>query len=150
MRRTEQQLRERGFPAKSVFQLAGPGAVGVGSLRGMPYLLALAERSNFGIWPFDELGWPRIVEIYPRALTGPVDKGRYLSRQGYLKSNFAEQDPVLLERAAGSEDAFDAAVSALRMAEHVRELEGLEPSHDETELLEGAVWVPPNAAAAAR
>ncbi|MFP5389572.1 MAG: hypothetical protein ACLGG5_09790, partial [Thermoleophilia bacterium] len=39
----------------------------------MPHLLTLA-RNGFGIWPFSE-GWPRVVEIYPRALTGPVNKG---------------------------------------------------------------------------
>jgi hypothetical protein len=33
---------------------------------------------------------------------------------------FADQDPVLVERVAGSEDALDAAVSALVMAEYVR------------------------------
>jgi hypothetical protein len=142
-RRTELRLHEEaGLAPKSVFQLAGPGAVGVGSLRGMPCLATLAERHGFHVWPFDPPGWPRAVEIYPRALTGRLDKGRFRCRRAHLRRHFVDQDPLLLERAAGSEDAFDAAVSALRMAEHVRELERLPPATDELERLEGRVWVP--------
>ena len=63
---------------KSVFQIGGAGAVGTGSIRGMPHLLMLAK-NGFGIWPFSE-GWPRVVEIYPRALTGPVNKSRWSAR----------------------------------------------------------------------
>ena len=40
------------------FQIGGAGAVGTGSIRGMPHLLTLA-RNGFGIWPFSE-GWPRL------------------------------------------------------------------------------------------
>jgi hypothetical protein len=76
----------------------------------MPHLLTLAK-NGFGIWPFSE-GWPRVVEIYPRALTGPVNKGKWSARHDYLVEHFPEQPRDLLERAAGSEDAFDAAVSA--------------------------------------
>ena len=50
---------------KSVFQVGGAGAVGTGSIRGMPLLLRLRE-AGFAIWPFHE-GSPRVVEIYPRA-----------------------------------------------------------------------------------
>ena len=133
-RRTERELR-----AKSVFQLAGPGAVGLGSLRGMPYLL---ELRGFSIWPFDPPTDARIVEIYPRALTGRVNKGRWSARHEYLFTHFADQDPTLLERAAGSEDAFDAAVSALVMAAHADELAALPPAADATERLEGRIWLP--------
>jgi predicted nuclease with RNAse H fold len=128
-RRTEVGLR-----AKSVFQLAGPGAVGIGSLRGMPHLL---ELDGFSIWPFDPPGPRRVLEIYPRALTGAVNKGRWASRHAYLE-RFEGQDPVLLERAAGSEDAFDAAVSALVMAAHVGQIAALE----QTSELEGRIWTP--------
>jgi len=68
-------------------------------------LSQLAERHGFGVWPFDDPGWPRVVEIYPRALTGPVDKGRFRCRHRYLLEHFADQERILLERAAGSEDA---------------------------------------------
>jgi hypothetical protein len=48
----------------------------------------------------------------------------------------------MLERAAGSEDAFDAAVSALVMAAHIEEIEALQQTADPIELLEGRIWVP--------
>lgn len=125
---------------KSVFQIGGAGAVGTGSIRGMPHLLTLA-RNGFGIWPFSE-GWPRVVEIYPRALTGPVNKGRWSARHDYLLEHFPEQPRDLLERAAGSEDAFDAAVSALVMSEHEAELRALALPLDPTERVEGQIWRP--------
>lgn len=125
---------------KSVFQIGGAGAVGTGSIRGMPHLLTLAK-NGFGIWPFSE-GWPRVVEIYPRALTGPVNKGRWSARHDYLLKHFPEQPRDLLERAAGSEDAFDAAVSALVMSEHEAELRVLGPPADPAYGVEGKIWRP--------
>lgn len=96
---------------------------------------------GFGIWPFSE-GWPRVVEIYPRALTGPVNKSRWSARHDHLLEHFPEQPRDLLERAAGSEDAFDAAVSALVMSEHEAELRALGPPADPAELVEGRIWRP--------
>jgi hypothetical protein len=122
---------------KSVFQIGGAGAVGTGSIRGMPYLLTLAE-SGFGIWPFSER-WPQVVEIYPRALTGPVNKSKWSTRHAYLLQRFPEQPMDLLERAAGSEDAFDAAVSALAMSEQLRTLP---PPADPVYAIEGKIWQP--------
>jgi hypothetical protein len=126
--------------AKSVFQVGGAGAVGTGSIRGMPVLAELAE-SGFSIWPF-AAGWPLVVEIYPRALTGPVDRGRWKQRHGYLQARFADQDQALIERAAGSEDAFDAAVSALVMARHASSLEELHAARHPDYLIEGRIWRP--------
>jgi hypothetical protein len=137
-RKTERD--EDAVRPKSVFQIGGAGAVGTGSIRGMPHLLTLAE-NGFGIWPFSG-GWPRVVEIYPRALTGPVNKGRWSARHDYLLKRFASQPRDLLERAAGSEDAFDAAVSALVMSEHEAELQALGPAADSTERVEGKIWRP--------
>lgn len=137
LRETDRAAR----PAKSVFQIGGAGAVGTGSLRGMPYLAEL-RASGFSIWPFDPPGWPRVVEIYPRLLTGAVTKSKHRCRLEHLTGRFADQDRQLLERAAGSEDAFDAAVSALVMAEHAPELAGLPPARAETERIEGRIWRP--------
>jgi hypothetical protein len=81
-----------------------------------------------------------VVEIYPRALTGPVDKGRWTTRHAYLEERFPLVDPALRERAAGSQDAFDAAVSALVMA--TAPIAPLPQATDPTELLEGRVWLP--------
>ncbi len=137
-RRTE--LDEEVRLPKSVFQIGGAGAVGTGSIRGMPYLATLADH-GFGIWPFSDR-WPRVVEIYPRALTGLVDKGRWTSRHDYLLERFPEQPRDLLERAAGSEDAFDAAVSGLVMGEHERELRTPTRLAGPEYEIEGRIWRP--------
>ncbi len=138
-RRTE---REAGAAsAKSVFQVGGAGAVGTGSIRGMPHLLTLAG-DGFSVWPFDAPSSWRVVEIYPRALTGPVRKNRWSARHAYLSAAFGEQPERLLERAAGSEDAFDAAVSAIVMSRHEDDLRALEKSRDPTYAIEGRIWNP--------
>jgi hypothetical protein len=64
LRRTELEVAATGIRPKSVFQLGGAGQVGTSSLRGMPYLLVLAER--FAVWPFERPRLPLVVEIYPR------------------------------------------------------------------------------------
>jgi hypothetical protein len=127
---------------KSVFQIGGAGAVGTGSLRGMRHLADLAD-AGVAIWPFDDPRLPMVLEIYPRALTGPVLKSRHRARREYLARRFADQDPVIRERAAGSEDAFDAAVSALVMARHRDELASLATAPPGSRArVEGAIWLP--------
>jgi hypothetical protein len=77
---------------------------------------------------------------------GKVVKNRHLNRREYLRRYSSDQNPVLLERAAGSEDAFDAAVSALIMARHVHELEHLpEFPPDSPQRIEGCIWTPEQA-----
>lgn len=132
--------------AKSVFQIAGAGAVGTGSLRGMPHLVELAE-AGFAIWPFDPPGWPVAIEIYPRVFAPGVVKSRHLERRRFLEQSFPEQNAVLRERAAGSEDAFDAAVSALAMATHLDELSNLPVRPPgSAQHIEGEIWEPAQAA----
>jgi len=135
-RRTE---TEENKTAKSVFQIGGAGAVGTWSIRGMPHLLTLAEH-GFSIWPFEAVQPPCVIEIYPRALTGPVNKSRWASRHALLYERFSSQPGAMLERAAGSEDAFDAAVSALVMAEHQLEMFGLPATSNPAFAIEGRVW----------
>lgn len=137
-RRTE---LEDNKSAKSIFQIGGAGAVGTGSIRGMPHLRVLAEH-GFSIWPFDTVALPLVVEIYPRALTGPVTKSRWASRYALLQRRFPSQPSEMLERAAGSEDAFDAAVSALVMAEHQGQIAALDSTADAVVVIEGKVWSP--------
>ena len=138
-RRTD---RDAGSGApKSVFQIGGAGAVGTGSVRGMPHLLTLAD-AGFSVWPFSFHGWPRVVEIYPRALTGPVNKSRWVSRHAFLRERFPEQPRDLCERAAGSEDAFDAAASALAMYAARDELRSLSSTSDPDYSIEGRIWRP--------
>jgi hypothetical protein len=127
--------------AKSVFQIGGAGAVGTGSIRGMPHLLTLAD-SGFTVWPFETGGMPTVVEIYPRALTGPVNKGRWADRHAFLLDRFPEQPQDLIERAAGSEDAFDAAVSGLVMGAHTAQFETAPSISDGVYRIEGKIWRP--------
>lgn len=136
-RRTEIDVRVSGSQPKSAFQLVGAGQVGRGSLYGMQALHRLAG-SGFRIWPFENVGLPLVVEIYPRMLTGPVIKSRQGERQRYLTT--VEIPEEFSVRAAASEDAFDAAVSALVMSEALGELRTLpNKPHD---MIEGRIWHP--------
>ncbi len=142
-RRTESdRVPMRGILPKSTFQLAGPGAVGVGSLRGMPYLSVLRAH-GFSIWPFDPPRLPLVVEIYPRWLTGPVRKSNPSARRLYLSTHLAGESAALLELAASSEDAFDAAVSALRMSREAFSFARLPSCDEPIWRLEGRIWRPP-------
>jgi hypothetical protein len=136
-RRTEIDARAASSQPKSVFQLVGVGQVGRSSLYGMQALHRLAA-AGFGIWPFHEAEPPLLIEIYPRLLTGPVIKSRQTERERYLST--LDLPRQFNRRAAASEDAFDAAVSAVVMAAAVGELLAL-PSkpHD---LMEGRIWQP--------
>ena len=123
--------------AKSPFQIAGAGAVGSGSIRGMPQLTRL-RAGGFSVWPFDAAWLPLVVEIYPRAFTGPVVK----SRAGARAAALAEL-PLCEEHrrlAIGSEDAFDAAVSALAMQRRIGELCDLPPARHADAGIEGQIW----------
>jgi hypothetical protein len=124
--------------AKSVFQIGGSGAVGTGSVRGMPQLLAL-RAAGFAVWPFDPPRLPLAIEIYPRAMYGrEVVKSRGTDRRHVLEQRAADQPAELLARAATSEDAFDAAVSALVMSRSEAALRA--PSFDQAWPLEGQAW----------
>jgi alkylated DNA nucleotide flippase Atl1 len=136
-RRTETDVRAPGFQPKSVFQLVGAGQVGRGSLYGMQALHRLAA-AGFGIWPFDTAPPPVVVEIFPRLLTGAVRKNSQSERTRYLAP--IRMPPELRAVAGASEDAFDAAVSALVMAAAVEELVALPEERDYT--LEGKIWQP--------
>jgi len=140
-RRTEKDLALRCAEArpKSVFQISGPGAVGTGSLRGMPILDMLRE-AGFCIWPFDTPGWPTVIEIYPRALTGPVHKSSHEKRRQYLVKMFPHLSKRQVIAASSCEDAFDAAVSALVMQRRIDELTKLPKAADRCDLLEGRIW----------
>lgn len=131
-----------GIRPKSVFQIGGAGAVGTGSIRGMAVLHKLRTR-GFSIWPFDAFRLPAIVEIYPRVLTKSVVKTRQDERARYLSQAFPSVRGPFRAAAVGSEDAFDAAVSALVMARHVDALAALAAASDERNRLEGSIWYQP-------
>ena len=145
-RLTEECAREQGASPKSVFQIGGAGAVGTGSIRGMPHLVKLRD-SGFSIWPFQNAWPPLVIEIYPRLLTGGrVTKADFDERWAYLNdppTDFGEIDAGALRcKAASSEDAFDAAVSAMVMSRHLDEISALTAATDARERAEGRIWWP--------
>jgi hypothetical protein len=105
-------------------------------------VLRRLKSEGFCIWPFDPPGWPKVVEIYPRVLTGTVNKSQAANRSEYLAKKFPNLESKMLSMAAASPDAFDAAVSALVMVEHVNELCKLEMATERSELVEGRIWSP--------
>jgi hypothetical protein len=142
LRATEQACpRVAGIGPKSVFQVGGAGAVGTGSLRGMPALDEL-RCAGFAIWPFDEPRLPLVLEIYPRLLTGAVAKSRPSARRAHLSAQPGVMTGKLRALAMGSEDAFDAALSAVAMERAVGELIALPPARDPVTRVEGAIWYP--------
>jgi hypothetical protein len=141
-RRTELQgPTVAGIRPKSVFQIGGAGAVGTGSIRGMPILRRLCNQ-GFAVWPFDQLEPPAVIEIYPRALTQAVNKSSHTDRETYLKGKFSSCDSQFLALAATNEDAFDAAVSALVIARHIEAVVKLSQPADDLARREGLIWYP--------
>ena len=141
-RRAELAISVGGIRPKSSFQIGGTGAVGTGSIRGMPHLRHL-RAAGFGIWPFDPPSRWTALEIYPRLLTGPVRKSDPVRRREYLEAAPWSVAPEFAAAIIGSDDAFDAAISALVMHHHRHDLATLRPSTDPLTLLEGDVWRPP-------
>lgn len=147
-RETERDIAARwSVRPKSTFQIGGAGAVGTGSVRGMPHLLTLGE-AGCAIWPFvcesDVAPLATVVEMYPRLLTGPVVKRRRDAREEMLTGMIVEGASAthrgLMELAATSEDAFDAAVSAIRMHAYLSDGSGV--PGPVTATIEGRVWEP--------
>jgi hypothetical protein len=144
-RATESQLpTSSASRPKSTFQLGGAGSVGTGSLRGMPQLLTL-QQSGFSIAPFDPPCPPIAFEIYPRYLTGPVNKSSPAARAArLLRLDSSELPPAMRRLAISSEDAFDAALSALAISRAPQSiLQPAPPSPDV--LLEGRIFLPHHA-----
>ena len=148
---TELSARVKGIAPKSPFQIGGAGAVGTGTLRGIPQLQRL-HAAGFRVWPFEEPALrgknprPLVVEIYPRLLTGEVKKSSAKARAAYLARKqrevaaYAALGRSVLTKARGSEDAFDALVSVMAMAEQRASFLALHKASDPVTLLEGAVW----------
>jgi uncharacterized RmlC-like cupin family protein len=123
-RKTELELRARGFQPKSVFQLVGVGQVGPASLRGMQTLHRLRE-AGFHVWPFDPPELPLVVEVYP----------------ALYRRFIHERAP------SDNQHARDAAISALAMWRSLGELLALR--QESTYSPEGKIWHPSAAEPAA-
>jgi hypothetical protein len=150
LRRAEEAIAVGGIRPKSIFQIGGAGSVGTGSLRGMPYLPRL-RAAGFAIWPFDPVPVPdpdpvptfTVLEMYPRLFTGPVHKSDPVARARRWRGTRWQVAPAFATSIIESEDAFDAAISALAMYDHRFQLARLRPAADPVTLLEGDVWCPP-------
>lgn len=141
-RRTERELPAvGGIRPKSTLQVGGAGAVGTGAIRGMPHLLALRQ-AGCAIWPFDAPRFPLVLEIYPRLLTGPVNKGNDAARAQYLATFHPTLPASLASQAGSSDDAFDALVSALAMGRSADDFARLPTVSHVVARLEGAIWYP--------
>ena len=149
----ERQALVRGIAPKSVFQIGGAGSVGTASLRGFATLLRL-RAAGFRVWPFDRIALaarlprPLVVEMYTRLNTGAVHKSNPSARAAYLLRKRRE-DPAytalsraVLQRARASEDAFDALVSTMVMAEHRESFVTLPKPHDPLHRYESWTWAP--------
>lgn len=130
-----------GFRPKSVFQVGGAGSVGTGSIRGMRLLHRL-HNAGFAIWPCDAPGIPLVLEVYPRVFTGPVVKSRSQARVAYLAEQLPALDAGHRELAALSDDAFDAAVTALAMERHLDEIMSLPEIVAPEVRAEALIWYP--------
>jgi hypothetical protein len=149
----ERAAKMKGITAKSPFQIGGSGSVGTGSLRAMPALLRLRE-AGFRIWPFEDAALsaesprPLVIEMYTRLLTGAVAKSNGAARKTYLarrreeEAVYAGLSRGVMAKALGSEDGFDALVSALEMARWREEFAGLRRTKDAQLRLEGITWRP--------
>jgi hypothetical protein len=145
-----QAAKIAGIAPKSAFQIGGAGSVGTASLRGMPGLLTLRS-AGFRIWPYDAprvQRSPLVVEIYTRLMTGAVNKSSEVARKAYMAKKrkesavYAGLSRGVVGKATGSEDGFDALVTALVMAEHRQEFSRLRQTKDEVFRMEGQTWVP--------
>jgi hypothetical protein len=141
-RQTEKSISVGGISPKSTFQIGGAGAVGTSSIRGMPYLRQL-RATGFSIWPFDPPSPYMVLEVYPRLMTGPVHKSNLERRARYLDAMPWSVAPRFATSMVASEDAFDAAISALVMHDHLADLGALRQTTDPLTLLEGDMWRPP-------
>jgi hypothetical protein len=149
----ERQARVKGITPKSVFQIGGSGSVGTASLRGFPVLLRLRDE-GFRVWPFDaplltaRQARPLVVEMYTRLNTGAVHKSNPVARAAYLLKKrrsdaaYAALNRTVMQRARASEDAFDALVSTMVMAERRETFVRLPKPRDPLHGIEGWTWAP--------
>ena len=130
-----------GAAPKSVFQIAGAGAVGTASLRGMPLLADLRD-AGFAIWPFDPPRLPMAIEIWPRTCTGPVVKTNAAARRERAIAHADRMTAAMIDACTASDDAFDACMSALAMWDHRDDLGALPAIGDPLLRREGIIWHP--------
>jgi len=82
-----------------------------------------------------------VIEIYPRILTGPLVKSSCIGRTQIPERLRASLTAEQFEQVCGSEDALDAALSALEMDRNRDSFASL-PVPSVGESLEGVIWDP--------
>jgi hypothetical protein len=114
--------------------------VGTGTLRGLPHLKQLQEE-GFSIWPFDSPSWPLVVEIYPASRrAGPEIE---CQRAGRCTEGLDPSIPAeLVQRRYNRRMRFDAAISAMAIANEWYSLTKLTRTTDPVLQLEGLIWYP--------
>ena len=146
-RQTDEDHRSSNI--KSVFQISGgAGTVGTGTIRGLPKLSRLQE-AGAAIWPFDvpNPDGPNVIELYPRlfyrrAVTNNMSVSGRNSRQSYLDKRYPRLEGYWRDVMIGSDDAFDAGISALAMSAYAKDLQKLKPATQSPKILEGEIWSP--------
>lgn len=101
-RRTERQYR----PAKSLFQVAGPDAVGTAALRGMAWLHREQLPDRLHAWPFNgaaDGSRAVLCEVLPRAFWPDLrieDPGARRRRLAQIREHWSSDTPEFWETAA--------------------------------------------------
>jgi hypothetical protein len=85
---------------------------------------------------------PLAVEIYPRLFAGRVHKSNPAERRAHLEVSFPHLAPDLRLAAESTDDAFDAAISALAMARCADDLADLPVVDADPYNVEGVIWHP--------
>ena len=133
--------RETPCHPETPFKLVGAKQVGKGMIRGASTLLAL-RASGVAVFPFESPRLPMAVEIFPRVFYGAaVKKSSATERERLLRGYQECMSEDQFRAACRSDDAFDAAVSALEMYSLRDELAALDDPGLAYQL-EGKIWIP--------
>ncbi len=144
-RRTELASARPGATPQSPFKLTGAGAVGSQSLRGMAQL---AQMEGVHVWPFDDPGWPLVVEVFPRLFVRELRPDLSgMTGAALVDEALAGSDPVLWggreewrDAMAERQDAFDAVAAAWGLWASRRALVALPVETEQTYRLEGRIF----------
>jgi hypothetical protein len=111
-RRTELAAPRR---PRSTFQIGGAGAVGTGTLRGLPHLARL-RAAGVALWPWDPWVAPVVAEVWPRLALGGTVKSSPAARAQWVARHRDALDDRAAASIEASDDALDAAAAALHLA----------------------------------
>ena len=142
---TAAAAQPRGLTPRSPFQISGAGSVGAATVRGLPCLARLHD-AGFNIWPWHDVSPPAAIEIWTRIAIGDTVKS---NSSGRIEAVAADRriPKALKDAAAETEDAFDAATTAVWLSQHSEALLATRRSNSRIDRLEGKTWLPSAGAA---